>query len=827
MAIKFKNAAKSKLLYSISSTDTKLTVLVGEGAHFPVLTGGDYFIVAIIANDGTTEYIKVTARTGDVLTVERGQEGSTAVAFLAGSRVNLRLTAAGLEELLNVTYADADEIAEGVAEFEAISPKGLKDSSIVMRKVIPSFILGTGWTYVGGNLQATSVATGNVATLSLPSSKHLIAFDLSGLSTDCVVTIGADTFSVKERSSIVVDGGSIDISVTDAGSALLGNFVVHEVPNQYLDYIKPAVLDNLGTASQKNVGVGLDDIPTNKLISTIAPQCIVKSPTGHMPYGWSSAECDAPVVSILADRILPHTNSYGQSGIASVSGSYSATYPAWKAVTGTALNGDDAWVSTEGTGISEVSPAWFRYDFQIPRSVGSTVTLTARNYPSAIANPKTFEIRGVRADDSEDVIGSYVNQPAATVGQLLTYAITPLAPYKSVYLHITGSNTSNLVAIGDFQIAFADVPAGHVGIPAGLQVSYADNGKVRLSEELASQLSVDMSSEPDGTKYVYVDMNADRAITNVGITDLRPVVSTSNVGQDLMPAFTSALLAGWGIVTASSNAGAGFEPFMAYDRNNGTIGVTASQWRAYGATDQWLNLAFERTRRLVGVAIGVTNYSANEAAVRGPERCDIQVNGVTLKSFRGKTWLQGEVYTVMFDSVVEADSLRLAGMQTNGVTTSYVGLADVRPLFARESDLYNPATMTMLNSADEPIHRVYIGSVVKFGGDVVAVNCYALGTSTLVPINNGLALGSGVSYSIASPFLPPYDSTLVAEMYSGVTRVSPVVGNYLGGAIRGWENLSNDLEDPIITKYTYSSSTNLHGVAWNLTRAALLVKRGY
>jgi hypothetical protein len=52
-------------------------------------------------------------------------------------------------------------------------------------------------------------------------------------------------------------------------------------------------------------------------------------------------------------------------------------------------------------------------------------------------------------------------------------------------------------------------------------------------------------------------------------------------------------------------------------------------------------------------------------------------------------------------------------------------------------DLYNPVTVTMYDTNDNPIRRVYLGWVEKFGGTVTDVHCYSLGTVVTMPINSG------------------------------------------------------------------------------------------
>jgi uncharacterized protein YdaL len=113
MGIKFSNNAASTLATGIASGATSLTLATGQGALFPTLTVGDFFYATIIAGNNPTsfEIVKVTARSGDVLTITRAQEGTTAAAWNAGDKVELRLTAAGLVDAFN----EANEFAIAAA----------------------------------------------------------------------------------------------------------------------------------------------------------------------------------------------------------------------------------------------------------------------------------------------------------------------------------------------------------------------------------------------------------------------------------------------------------------------------------------------------------------------------------------------------------------------------------------------------------------------------------------------------------------------------------------------------------------------------------------
>ncbi|ELP6610554.1 hypothetical protein R1137_004743 [Escherichia coli] len=97
------NNAQTVLAAGISSSATSLTVNTGTGALFPSpVTGTSFFKLTIIdAATGTlTEIVHVTARSGDVLTIQRGQEGTTARAWSANDLAANMMTAGSFDALL-------------------------------------------------------------------------------------------------------------------------------------------------------------------------------------------------------------------------------------------------------------------------------------------------------------------------------------------------------------------------------------------------------------------------------------------------------------------------------------------------------------------------------------------------------------------------------------------------------------------------------------------------------------------------------------------------------------------------------------------------------
>lgn len=107
----FTNNATTTVPSTISNVATSITVSTGTGALFPTLAGAQFAVCTIIntiSSDpgyGQLEIVKVTARSGDVFTIVRGQESTSAKSFPAGCVFELRPTAGGINEVYNKMIA--------------------------------------------------------------------------------------------------------------------------------------------------------------------------------------------------------------------------------------------------------------------------------------------------------------------------------------------------------------------------------------------------------------------------------------------------------------------------------------------------------------------------------------------------------------------------------------------------------------------------------------------------------------------------------------------------------------------------------------------------
>jgi hypothetical protein len=112
MGVQLKNNVNSLIVGSLSASATSVVVTTGSGANFPSLGAGDYFYATIIASTGVFEIVKCTTRVNDVLTVTRAQEGTLAIPFPDGSRIDLRVTAQSVIDAIDNRVALKDQASE-------------------------------------------------------------------------------------------------------------------------------------------------------------------------------------------------------------------------------------------------------------------------------------------------------------------------------------------------------------------------------------------------------------------------------------------------------------------------------------------------------------------------------------------------------------------------------------------------------------------------------------------------------------------------------------------------------------------------------------------
>ena len=111
----FRNNAATTLASPVLTSDTTLVLATNTGARFPTPVIGEWFFVTV-QSGVNFEIMKCTARAGDILTVERAQDGSSLQNWLAGNSVDMRIPRITLEN-----FVQKNEVAP-LAAGSAASP---------------------------------------------------------------------------------------------------------------------------------------------------------------------------------------------------------------------------------------------------------------------------------------------------------------------------------------------------------------------------------------------------------------------------------------------------------------------------------------------------------------------------------------------------------------------------------------------------------------------------------------------------------------------------------------------------------------------------------
>lgn len=85
----------------ITSGATSVDCSAGEGnGLFPALSGNQYYYMTFVDSSGNREVVKVTARSGDTMTIVRGQQGTAARAWSQSDIIDMRLTKAVFTDIM-------------------------------------------------------------------------------------------------------------------------------------------------------------------------------------------------------------------------------------------------------------------------------------------------------------------------------------------------------------------------------------------------------------------------------------------------------------------------------------------------------------------------------------------------------------------------------------------------------------------------------------------------------------------------------------------------------------------------------------------------------
>nr|WP_278500278.1 hypothetical protein [Brucella intermedia] len=282
MPVVLTNNATSLLAGAIEAADTTISIITADAGRFPNPAAGDWFPLTITDPAGNMEIVRATARNGAIITVTRAQENTTAKSFAAGSRVDLRATAAALAALAppvttqNVgaamagangkqTPADGDSFT-GV---EAGGSTMFKTTWGNIKSVLQAIYDGRYIRLIGGTLSGalrsnsdfeTSARSGSASYWS--TAFRVVLQGRSGGASDGHYKAWFDYFeepSVKAGGRIVVHGYNgrkdfefrSDGSIYAPGAGRFGGAIVYESGD-----IEGSAWNDLGGSTNARVSIG-------------------------------------------------------------------------------------------------------------------------------------------------------------------------------------------------------------------------------------------------------------------------------------------------------------------------------------------------------------------------------------------------------------------------------------------------------------------------------------------------------------------------------------------------------------------------------------------
>lgn len=205
----YTNNATATLSSSITAASTSLTVTSGQGALFPSTASGNYFYVTLIDTVGTVEIVKVTAKTTDTFTIVRAQDGTTASAFASGSKAELRIVAAGMNEKLAKT---GDTAADLTVANLILSGNVTANSAT---------ITPTELSYLDGVTSALQPQLNTLSAASIPAGTKML-FAQTNAPTGWTKDTTHDNKALRVVSGTASSGGSVAFTTAFTSQAVAG-----------------------------------------------------------------------------------------------------------------------------------------------------------------------------------------------------------------------------------------------------------------------------------------------------------------------------------------------------------------------------------------------------------------------------------------------------------------------------------------------------------------------------------------------------------------------------------------------------------------------------
>jgi hypothetical protein len=201
----------------VSSTATSITLTTGEGSLFPSPSSPNFFYATLVNTSNAIEVIKCTARSGDTLTVVRGQDNTAALSWNNGDKCELRPCAGLFNNKLDLDTGGTLGSTSQAGAFGINGPGGTA-------RYVTAYTAGNAsWSWGADNTALGSQGS------DVGSNFALTRYNDNGVAIDSPIYITRSTGAITVKDSLTVDGttffnGSTSFSAYTNGSTPLIQF---------------------------------------------------------------------------------------------------------------------------------------------------------------------------------------------------------------------------------------------------------------------------------------------------------------------------------------------------------------------------------------------------------------------------------------------------------------------------------------------------------------------------------------------------------------------------------------------------------------------------
>ena len=222
MTVKFTNNASTTVATGINSSATSLTVT--SASAFPSLSGAnDYCYLTIAQATGAgIEVVKATALSTNTFTIVRAQDNTTAQAFSASDKVELRMTAALLTDVIDASSIDGVKTNfqyTPTAGQTVFSGADNSSNTLVIQQAGLVNVYMNGVRLVQGTDYSVSAANNAITLNAGATTADIIDIEVYG------------NFTGQSGSAVAITGGAISgtsvaaTTLSASGTATLNTFV--------------------------------------------------------------------------------------------------------------------------------------------------------------------------------------------------------------------------------------------------------------------------------------------------------------------------------------------------------------------------------------------------------------------------------------------------------------------------------------------------------------------------------------------------------------------------------------------------------------------------